>query len=125
MENEPDQPDVIRQFAAKTGTALKRMEQLIQSMLKITRLDAGNVVFERQECDLYKLILQAISELTTRALNEGKILIMDRTSASDSLAETIVCDPAWTVEAVGNLVKMRSITPTQTAPSASHGKRRH
>lgn len=105
MENEPDQPDVIRQFAAKTGTALKRMEQLIQSMLKITRLDAGNVVFERQECDLYKLILQAISELTTRALNEGKILIMDRTSASDSLAETIVCDPAWTVEAVGNLVK--------------------
>ena len=105
MENEPDQPDVIRQFAAKTGTALKRMEQLIQSMLKITRLDAGNVVFERQECDLYKLILQAISELTTRALNEGKILITDNISASDSLAETIVCDPAWTVEAVGNLVK--------------------
>lgn len=105
MENEPDQPDVIRQFAAKTGTALKRMEQLIQAMLKITRLDAGNVLFEKRPCSLRKLIEQAVSELTTRAAHEQKTITIKQTCAAASPAESILCDPAWTTEAVGNLVK--------------------
>ncbi|MDE6364520.1 MAG: HAMP domain-containing histidine kinase [Lachnospiraceae bacterium] len=105
MENEPDKPDVIRHFAARTGTALRRMEQLIQSMLRITRLDAGNVVFEKQPCDLQELISHAVSELTTRAENERKQILMEGSSAANSCTATVVCDPAWTGEAIGNLVK--------------------
>ncbi len=105
MENEPDQPDVIREFTAKTGTALRRMEQLIQSMLKITRLDAGNVVFEKRQCSLRRLIEQAVSELTTRAQTEQKTILIQQAAAEDSATETILCDPSWTSEAVGNLVK--------------------
>lgn len=105
MENEPDQPDVIREFTAKTGTALRRMEQLIQSMLKITRLDAGNVVFEKRQCSLRKLIEQASSELTTRAQTEQKTILIQQAAAENSATETILCDPSWTSEAVGNLVK--------------------
>ncbi len=102
MENEPDHPDVIRQFAAKTGTALNRMEQLIGAMLKITRLDAGNVVFEKRQCCLRRLIESSVSELTTRAESEGKQFLIEPMAASE---ETIVCDPAWTREAIGNLAK--------------------
>lgn len=100
MENEYDAPAVIQNFAAKTGLALKRMEQLIQSMLKITRLDAGNVVFEKKQCNLSKLVSHAVSELTTRADNEGKTILLE---GSDT--DTLLCDAAWTSEAISNLVK--------------------
>lgn len=100
MENEPDHPDVIKKFAAKTDLALKRMSQLIESLLKITRLDAGSIVFEKRICNLSELILNAISELTTRAAGEEKAITLD-----GSPKECLLCDPAWTVEAIGNIVK--------------------
>ena len=100
MEKEPDHPDVIREFAAKTGLALKRMEQLIQSMLKITRLDAGSIVFERSSCSFSELISRALRELSIRAEKEGKEILLE-----GSPDGTLVCDMAWTSEAVGNIIK--------------------
>ena len=38
LQNEAEDPDAVRAFAAKIAAALARMEQLIQSMLKLTRL---------------------------------------------------------------------------------------
>lgn len=46
IENEPENFETVKEFSLKIGTALKRMEQLIQSMLKITRIDAGSIYFE-------------------------------------------------------------------------------
>lgn len=100
MEKEPDHPDVIQEFAAKTGLALKRMEQLIQSMLKITRLDAGSIVFEKSACNLAELLGHALNELDTRAGRERKEIFL-----SGSPDETLICDMAWTAEAIGNIVK--------------------
>lgn len=100
MENEPDQPAVIEEFAKKTGLALKRMEDLLLALLKITRLDAGSILFEKENCPLPELVSNALSELTTRAETEGKKLLVEGdTDAS------IICDPAWTAEALSNLVK--------------------
>lgn len=100
MANEPDQPDVIEKFALKAGLAIDRMEQLIHSLLKITRLDAGTIVFERQTCNLSTFISHATDELTTRAVNEGKSIIFDGCDT-----DTLLCDPSWTSEAVSNIVK--------------------
>lgn len=100
ISNEPDNIETVKEYSEKTGVALKRMEQLIQSMLKITRLDAGNIVFEKERCCISELISQAIGELTTRAANEGKEIMID-----DSPEETVICDKQWTSEAVENIVK--------------------
>lgn len=100
MENEPDQPAVIEEFAAKTGLALKRMEDLLLALLKITRLDAGSVTFEKENCRLQELVSHAISELTTRAVREDKKILVE--SNDDT---SLICDPAWTAEALTNLVK--------------------
>ena len=54
IENEPDNAKTVKEFCEKIGTALKRMEQLILSMLKITRLDTGNIVFEQTPCTIKK-----------------------------------------------------------------------
>ncbi|QIB69679.1 HAMP domain-containing histidine kinase [Aminipila butyrica] len=97
---EPDQLETVSAYAQKTGLALKRMEELIQALLKITRLDAGSIVFEKESCCISELVAQGICELTTRAAREGKEIIVDQAPE-----ETILCDWQWTSEAVGNIVK--------------------
>lgn len=109
MEKEPEQPDVIKEFSYKTGLAIKRMEQLIQSMLKLTRLDTGNIIFEKDECSISDLMNHALAELITRARIENKNITMLPQSAghtpNSTSNETFLCDRVWTSEAIGNIVK--------------------
>ncbi len=100
MEAEPDHIDTVKEFSQKTGTALKRMEQLILSMLKITRLDAGNIIFEKRTYFVGEVIANAVNELTTRASHENKQIITE-----GEPDQAMVCDIGWTSEAIGNLVK--------------------
>ena len=108
IETEPDNADTVKEFSQKIGTALKRMEQLILSMLKITRLDTGNILFDKRICSVQELITNAISELTTRAVQEKKQLVVQ-----GNPNETVTCDMDWTSEAIGNLVK-NALDHTQT-----------
>lgn len=100
IETEPDNAETVKEFSKKIGTALKRIEQLILSMLKITRLDTGNILFEKQSCFIQELIENSISELTIRATQERKQMIVKGTPN-----QTVICDMDWTSEAIGNLVK--------------------
>ncbi|MDE6950799.1 MAG: HAMP domain-containing histidine kinase [Lachnospiraceae bacterium] len=100
IENEPENVDIVKQFSTKMGTSLKRMEQLILSMLKITRLDTGNIVFEKSSCHVAELIAHSINELITRAENENKEILID-----GNPEQLLVCDMEWTGEAIGNIVK--------------------
>jgi two-component system sensor histidine kinase SenX3 len=98
--DEPDNIAIVKEYSAKTGLALKRMEELIQSMLKITRLDAGSIAFEKISCPVSDLISSAVSDLTTRAHREGKEIIIENPAE-----ETVFCDKYWTSEAISNIVK--------------------
>lgn len=100
ISDEPDNLETVKEYSNKAGLSLKRMEQLIQSILKITRLDAGSIVFVRDQCRISELISLAAGELTTRAASEGKEIIVDKSSE-----ETVICDRQWTSEALGNIVK--------------------
>ncbi|HIR28528.1 MAG TPA: HAMP domain-containing histidine kinase, partial [Candidatus Choladousia intestinigallinarum] len=100
IENEPDHTETVREFSKKTGTALRRMERLIQSMLKITRLDAGNIVFDQHEYPVAELVERSVSELMTRAHQEKKVL-----QIQGNPDRTLFCDLEWTSEAVENIVK--------------------
>lgn len=100
IEAEPDNVITVKEFSGKIGIALKRMEQLILSMLKITRLDTGNIIFENKRCMVNEVIEIAVNELTTRAQNENKHIIIN-----GNPEQSIFCDMEWTSEAIGNLVK--------------------
>lgn len=100
IENEPDNTETVKEFSLKMGTALKRIEQLIQSMLKITRIDAGSISFEKSNYSISNILNHAISELTTRANNERKEIIID-----GNLEQMLYCDIEWTSEAIGNIIK--------------------
>lgn len=100
LENEPDNPETVKVFSAKEKAALDRMEHLIASMLKITRLDAGSIAFTKKPYPVREVVARAVSDLTLRAKNEGKQL-----SIEGAPGELLLCDMDWTAEALGNLVK--------------------
>lgn len=100
ITEEPQNEETVRNFSRKSVKSLERMEQLIQSLLKMARLDTGNIVFEKRECYAAEIARQAVNDLQERAKQEGKkILTKGRPE------ERLYCDQEWTKEAVGNLVK--------------------
>lgn len=100
IAGEPEQAEVVRTFAEKSERALERLEQLIQSLLKVTRLDAGSVAFVRRPQNVAALMAQAAEPFLTRAEQEGKSLSLD-----GAVEAMCCCDPEWTAEAIGNLIK--------------------
>lgn len=98
--DEPENEEAVRCFSKKSMRSLERMEELIQSLLKMARLDTGNIVFEKRSCPAAEIAGQAVSELLERARREGKRILTEGDEK-----ENIFCDMEWTKEAVGNLVK--------------------
>lgn len=100
ISEEPENEEVVRRFSEKIGISLNHMEQLIGAMLKITRLDIGNIAFEKKEYYISELISHSVSQLTERAICEKKqIRILG------NIKQVINCDLEWTSEAIGNIIK--------------------
>ncbi len=97
---EPEHPDTVRNFAGKSMQSLLRMEDLIQALLKIVRLDAGNIVFEKEPVLVCELVWEAEEPLLVRAEREKKRIVLE-----GDPEERLLCDPGWTREALGNLMK--------------------
>ena len=100
ISGEPENVKTVKTFISKSMQSLERMERLIQTLLKIARLDTGNVVFEKKNCLIQELAELSAADLKSRAKSEGKELILEGDPES-----TLFCDPLWTQEAIGNLVK--------------------
>ena len=100
IAGEPEKPDTVKEFSAKMGVSLKRIKQLIEAMLKITRLDAGGIVFDIQKNPVYEVVSHGINELKVRAKRENKKIILE-----GDRDQTVPCDLEWTGEAIGNIVK--------------------
>lgn len=92
--------DVVKEFSRKSAQSLKRIEHLVQSLLKMARLNTGNIVFEKQKCFALEIVEQAVCDLLERARREGKRILTE-----GEPQEALFCDSEWTKEAVGNLVK--------------------
>ena len=76
------------------------MERLIQTLLKIMRLDAGTILFEKQCHLVLELVSQAAAQHWTRAQQEEKQIFL----SGDPQAQ-LLCDLDWTSEALSNLIK--------------------
>lgn len=97
---EPENTEIVIKFTKKASEALIRMERLILALLKIARLDAGAVIFEKKDYSVGDVVKRGIEELAVRAQREGKEILL---SGQDSVS--VNCDLQWTGEALGNLVK--------------------
>lgn len=100
IQEESNRTEVVQEFSEKIMNSLERMEELIQSLLKVTRLDAGSILFEKSSYFLEEIVSRASEPFFTRAAQEGKqIMIQGKPD------QMLCCDLQWTGEAVGNLIK--------------------
>ncbi|MCI8418807.1 MAG: HAMP domain-containing histidine kinase [Lachnospiraceae bacterium] len=100
LTEEANREETVRNFSRKSLGSLERMQELIQSLLKMARLDTGTIVFERRMCRVSELVEEAVGELVERARRENKEIL----KIGDA-GEHVFCDFGWTKEALGNLVK--------------------
>lgn len=77
---------------------LDRIDWLITSLLKISKLDAGTVSFNKETVSLETLINKSCAPLLIPIELRGQELIIRAEG-------NFYGDPAWTSEAVGNIVK--------------------
>lgn len=90
----------VGEFAALSEQELDRMESLVQSLLKITKMDAGALIPEKALVNMADILAEVERQFAFCARQEGKSL----TFAGEGDGE-ISCDEAWMEEAIGNLVK--------------------
>lgn len=100
MAAAPHNPTAIQMFTEKSAQSIQRMERLIQTLLKIMRLDAGTILFEKQCHPVLELVSQAAAQHWTRAQQEQKQIFL----SGDPQAQ-LLCDLDWTSEALSNLIK--------------------
>ncbi len=94
-----DLPD-LKEFTILSEKELDRIESLIQNLLKITRLDAGTIILEKNFENVSDMMHDIEQHFAYRAKQEQKELIL---SGDDDIM--LFCDREWMIEAVSNLVK--------------------
>lgn len=100
IRDDPHNAEAVAAFARKGQNAAERMEQLITTLLKLTRLDAGGITFHQSDYDVAEVIAQAAAELTDRAGREDKTIQIEGNAVCK-----IRCDLEWTREAIENIIK--------------------
>lgn len=100
LQQEADNADTVREFTGLSEQELDRLESLVQSLLKMARLDAGAITLEQLPENLSELLEQIKGQYSFRAGQEGKELVL----AGDEQS-VLLCDRVWLTEAIGNLVK--------------------
>ncbi len=97
--SEPDLPDERRQkLTHELYELLSRIDRLITTLLKISKLDAGTAKFQAETIPLAELLRQATVPLLVPMELRGQTL---RITADGD----ILCDISWTCEAITNIVK--------------------
>lgn len=105
LDNINDNPDmneeIKRKFIKEISNQVNGMRWMIVSMLKLSRLDAGVVEFERKKISLDKLIREAVDNLEVIA--ELKEVQVEYCAKEKEIM--IVGDYNWNREALQNILK--------------------
>lgn len=100
LQQEAEDADTVQKFAALSEQELDRIESLVQSLLKMARLDAGVISLEQLPENLSELLEHIKGQYSFRAEQEGKEIDLE----GDEQA-VLTCDRVWLAEAIGNLIK--------------------
>lgn len=98
-------PDVDKQkqMLLESKNQVSRMEWMVLSMLKLARIEAGAIQFEKHPCSLYAIVAQAkesVAYLTEKRGQQIDVQIDEK--------QMLVCDGDWLTEAIINLLKNAS-----------------
>lgn len=100
LQEEAEALPSTKEFAQLSEQELDRIEMLVQSLLKITKLDAGSILLEKKPENVADMMRDIELHFAYRARQEEKKIIL---SGSDTVS--LFCDRDWLSEAVDNIVK--------------------
>lgn len=100
IQNESKELPTIQEFSQFSEQELDRIETLVHSLLKITKLDAGTIELEKSLENVFELAENIKKHFLFRAEQEGKEIHL---SGNEEIS--LLCDRNWIIEAIGNLVK--------------------
>lgn len=100
LQGEAEELPEIQEFVTLSEQELDRMETLVQNLLKITKLDAGSIVLEKQVENVADMMNDMELHFAYRARQEKKKMIL---SGSENVE--LLCDRDWILEAIDNIVK--------------------
>ena len=98
LVDEPNE-DKRNEFLKTQSSQLDRMNWLIQTLLKLSKLDAGTIVLKREDVLATELVEEAIKPF------EIQFDLRNISFESDVSTVNIRCDKNWTVEAIQNIIK--------------------
>lgn len=88
------------EFTRNIKLQLERMEWLVSSLLKLSKIDAGTITFKKEKILVHSLVQQAIEPLLIPMEIKGQQLSIE----GDENA-SFIGDLNWTVEALINIIK--------------------
>ena len=100
MAQEGTDRESIYAFSQKSLREIHRVEDVVYTLLKIARLDAGTVRMEKAEENMEMLLKDVTERFETLAAQEAKEIVL-----SGSSDVFLYCDALWMSEALGNVVK--------------------
>lgn len=100
MQEESKSLQTLKEFTDLSEQELDRIEILVQNLMKITKLDAGTMVFEKDKENVSEMMNSIKGHFSFRAKLEKKQLYL---SGDDDI--TLLCDCNWLTEAISNIVK--------------------
>lgn len=100
LQGEAENLPTIQKFTNLSEQELDRIETLIQNLLKITKLDAGTMVIEKNIENVPDMMERVRKHFAFRAEQEEKEISL---TGDDTI--TLLCDRDWLTEAIDNIVK--------------------
>lgn len=94
-----ENPEKRQEFLDVQQTQLVRMNWLIQTLLKLSKLDAGTVELKRGDVSVRSLVDEALKPFAIMMEMKGIGLAV----SCDDIR--VKCDENWTVEAIQNIIK--------------------
>lgn len=90
----------VMDFSQKSLREIKRIEDVVYTLLKLARLDAGIIQMQKEPENISILMQDILERFELWANRESKTIIL---SGDDNTI--FYCDALWVSEAVGNIVK--------------------
>ena len=100
IESHKNDAATVSSFTEKSQREIKRMEDVIYTLLKLARLDAGIIQMEKVPENLSVLMQDVLERFETWAEREHKTITL---SGKEDIV--LSCDALWVSEAIGNIVK--------------------
>ena len=100
IESHKDDAATVSSFTEKSQREIKRMEDVIYTLLKLARLDAGIIQMEKTPENLSVLMQDVLERFETWAEREHKTVTL---SGKEDVV--LSCDALWVSEAIGNIIK--------------------